>query len=83
MEVSQHLPGEHPKADGGRWLSTGQAVDVSRDRGGPGNVATLKRWGQQGQLEAIGLRHCPHGTKRNDLATFEDLRWENEGLSHF
>jgi hypothetical protein len=71
------LPPESPRrADGQRWLTTSQAVEVSRARGGPDNVATLKRWGKDGELGAIGLRFCPHGTKRNDLASFEDLRWE-------
>lgn len=67
-------PGGHPKADGGRWLSTSDAISLSASRGGPDNRATLKRWGQTGRLESIGLAHRPHGSKRNDLATYEDLR---------
>lgn len=74
VQVPEHPTGEHPKANGGRWLSTTDAVAVSASRGGPDNTATLKRWGERGQLEALGLRYCPHGTKRNDLASFEDLR---------
>ena len=71
----QHPPESHPRADGGRWLSTADAVALSSSRNGPSSVASLKRWGEDGRIEAIGLRYCPHGTKRNDLASFEDLRF--------
>ena len=71
-------PGGHPRADGGRWLTTGDAARVAAERGGPGNHGTLKRWGarEPEKLEAIGLRYCPHGTKNNALASFEDLRYQ-------
>ena len=74
-QVSQHPTESHPRADGGRWLSTADAVALSSSRNGPSSVASLKRWGEDGRIEAIGLRYCPHGTKRNDLASFEDLRF--------
>ena len=75
-QVSQHPTESHPRADGGRWLSTTQAVVLSSSRGGPGSVASLRRWGEDGRIEAIGMRYCPHGSKNNSLASFEDLRWE-------
>ena len=75
-QASQHPTESHPRADGGRWLSTTQAVKLSSSRGGPGSVASLRRWGEDGRIEAIGMRYCPHGSKNNSLASFEDLRWE-------
>jgi hypothetical protein len=74
-------PGGHPRADGGRWLTTGDAARVAAERGGPGNHGTLKRWGarEPEKLAAIGLRYCPHGTKNNALASFEDLRYHPPG----
>jgi hypothetical protein len=70
-----HAPADgHPVADGLRWLSTGQAIVVSQRRNGPDNRATLMRWAREGRLDALGLRWIPHGSKRNDLATFEDLQ---------
>jgi hypothetical protein len=75
IQVSQHPPESHPRADGGRWLTTTQAVELSSSRGGPGSVATLRRWGEDGRIAAIGMRYCPHGSKNNSLASFEDLRW--------
>jgi len=74
-QVLGHPPESHPRADGGRWLSTTQAVELSSSRGGPGSVATLRRWGEDGRIAAIGLRYCPHGSKNNSLASFEDLRY--------
>ncbi len=64
----------HPAANGARWLTTGQAILLSQSRGWPDNRATLLRWAKEGKLEPFGLRWIPHGSKRNDLATFEDLR---------
>lgn len=54
-------------------------MEVSRARGGPDNIATLKRWGKDDLLVEVGLRYAPHGSKRNDLASFEDLRWSQTG----
>ena len=66
-------PPDHPKANGGRWLTTTQAVRVAEPRGGPRNGNTLKRLARRGEVEKLGLRYCPHGTKDRTLATFEDL----------
>lgn len=73
-QVSQHPPKNHPTADGGRWLTTSQAAALSAARGGPENGSTLKRWGEQGRANELGLRYCPHGSRNKSLATFEDLR---------
>ena len=81
-QASQHPTESHPRADGGRWLSTTQAVKLSSSRGGPGSVASLRRWGEDGRIEAIGMRYCPHGSKNNSLASFEDLRWGEVTLGH-
>ena len=64
---------DHPKANGGRWLTTTQAVRVAEPRGGPPNGNTLKRLARKGKVEELGLRYCPHGSKDKTLATFEDL----------
>lgn len=66
--------GRHPRADGQRWLTTAQAVTVSSARGGPDNRSTLLAWAADGRLAQIGLRHCPHGQRHKNLASFEDLR---------
>ena len=66
-------PPDHPKANGGRWLTTKQAVRVAEPRGGPCNGNTLKRLARRGEVEKLGLRYCPHGSKDRTLATFEDL----------
>lgn len=63
----------HPVADGGRWLTTSQAAARSAGRGGPAVISTLKRKGGNGELEPFGLRYCPHGSRSNKLATFEDV----------
>ena len=68
-------PPPHPKANGGRWLTTTQAVRVAEPRGGPPNGNTLKRLARRGEVEKLGLRYCPHGSKDKTLATFEDLRF--------
>ena len=68
--------GQHPRADGVRWLTTGQAVQISKARGGPDSRSTLLAWVEDGRLAQIGLRHCPHGTRHKMLASFEDLRVE-------
>ena len=75
-QVSGH-PTESPqKADGGRWLTTSQAVEVSQARGGTGNSSTLKRRGRRCETEVIGLRWIDRPpSKDNSLASFEDLRW--------
>lgn len=63
------------KADGVRWLTTSQAVEVSQARGGPNNGGTLKRRGKIGELGELGLRWIPREpSKDNSLASFEDLR---------
>ena len=75
-QVSGH-PTESPqKADGGRWLTTSQAVEVSQARGGTGNSSTLKRRGRRCETEVIGLRWIARPpSKDNSLASFEDLLW--------
>lgn len=73
-------PGGHPRADGGQWLTTGDAAKVSGERGGTTSPVTLKRWGKVAdpRLDTIGLRYCPHGTRDKMLASFEDLRYQPE-----
>ncbi len=65
--------GGHPIADGVRWLTTTQAFQVAKARGFVDSMATFKRAAKSGGVDAYRLRHTPHGTKDNRLASFEDL----------
>lgn len=77
MQISEHPLGEHPKADGKRWLSTAQAVKLAASRGKSVDRKTLARWGEKGELDKMGMAYWPHGGKTNKLATFEDLLFDS------
>jgi hypothetical protein len=70
-------PDGHPKADGGRWLSTDQALELARARGYQGSPTTLRRWCRDANADGLsryGLKASHHGTRDKSLASFEDLR---------